>query len=109
MVGDGFYCDRVTLRLIRLQYKNGSDQLMKYHTLIEYGREVAVFAVTFQLVSVSSDGSFSTLPFRFHQRDPPPLDILFTSKRVGIAPETSLGLRVSMGGGDHLLSDVSPT
>ncbi|GBP62907.1 hypothetical protein EVAR_42721_1 [Eumeta japonica] len=53
---------------------------VKYHTLTEYGGEVAAFAVVFLLVSESFGRLFPL--YLFHKPDPPPLDIIFPVKRV---------------------------
>ncbi|GBP96112.1 hypothetical protein EVAR_30355_1 [Eumeta japonica] len=63
--------------------------------LTKYEREVTAFAVKFRSVNVSSSSPLSALPF----------DIVFTPKRPGNIPVTTLELREPMGGKDHLLAD----
>ncbi|GBP36844.1 hypothetical protein EVAR_96090_1 [Eumeta japonica] len=85
----------------RLQYKYGPIRLVKYHTLAEYRCEVEVSAVVFHQASQSSCGPLlppSILPIRY----------LISTRKASNALVIPLGLRVSLGSGDHPLSDFAP-
>ncbi|GBP32943.1 hypothetical protein EVAR_20122_1 [Eumeta japonica] len=43
------YCSSAVLRPVWMQHKNGPIEPVIYHTLTEYGREVAVFFIIFRL------------------------------------------------------------
>ncbi|GBP70561.1 hypothetical protein EVAR_54369_1 [Eumeta japonica] len=69
---------------------------VEYHTVTEYGREVAAFAVAVRPVTESFGRS---LPLSsFHRADLPPLDIPIPSQGAGDALMTLLKLRLSIGG-----------
>ncbi|GBP81430.1 hypothetical protein EVAR_63997_1 [Eumeta japonica] len=67
--------------------QNGSVRPLKYHTLIEHGCVVGALTVAFHT---------------------PSIQYRIPSEKAGDAPLTHLGLRVIMGGDDHVLCDGSP-
>ncbi|GBP47022.1 hypothetical protein EVAR_29624_1 [Eumeta japonica] len=68
---------------------------------------LATFVVAFRLVSESCSGLLLPLS-SLHHSDRSAIKYTIPSQEAVIALETPPGLRVSTGGGDHLLSDGSP-
>ncbi|GBP50405.1 hypothetical protein EVAR_30113_1 [Eumeta japonica] len=79
----------------------------KYHTLAEYGGEVTASGVAFRSVSERVHSSSTQLPspsispVRLHQ-----ISYSYSRDRQR-SGDSSGGLRMSMGGGDHLIFDGS--
>ncbi|GBP51243.1 hypothetical protein EVAR_85456_1 [Eumeta japonica] len=68
------------------------------HILTKYRRDLTHYVVSFRPVSESSGN-----PPSFHEPTPPPFSIPIPIQETGNTLMTLLGLRVSMGGGNHLL------
>ncbi|GBP13890.1 hypothetical protein EVAR_10461_1 [Eumeta japonica] len=89
-----------------LRHNNGSARPVKYHTLPEYGCEVAASAVTFRPLSKSPEGIL--LPLPLHHPDPPSISYLIPFQKASNTSAIALELEVSIGADDHLLSDSLP-
>ncbi|GBP23503.1 hypothetical protein EVAR_12783_1 [Eumeta japonica] len=81
-----------------------SVRLVRHHTRTEYGPEVTSSLVLFRLISESSYGSLLSISLIFS-----PTDVLFFIQESCNALMSLLGLQMSMGGSDHLLSGSSHT
>ncbi|GBP98281.1 hypothetical protein EVAR_69956_1 [Eumeta japonica] len=91
------------------QHKNGLARPSRYLTLTKYKCEVSVAIVMFHPMNKSLNGllHFPSPPSPFHYPIPSSIRYLIPTQEPGHILVTTLRSRVTMGGGDQLLSGGS--